>query len=156
MALGSAAGTAMNFLDLFCSTQGRVGRGLYWSCVGIYLLISLLLRGSVSAAAAFTGNEAFVAIAFWAWVGFGIVCYFPMTALLVKRMHDVGRSGYWVAFHHGMLLALLLLFTSLARQAGGSLLWASLLLLVCSVGVLVVFVFSLLASDGSNEYGLSA
>jgi uncharacterized membrane protein YhaH (DUF805 family) len=146
----------MNLLDLFCSTQGRVGRGLYWSCIGVYFLISLLLRGSVSAVAAFTGNEAFVAIAFWAWVGFGIVSYFPLTALLVKRMHDVGRSGYWVAFHHGTLVALMLLITAAARQSGGSMLWAVLLLLVCGLGELVVFVFSLLGSDGSNEYGMSA
>jgi uncharacterized membrane protein YhaH (DUF805 family) len=147
----------MDFLNLFCSTRGRVGRGLYWSCFGIWLLVSALLRGSVSLVAAFTGNEAFVAIAFWAWVGFGIVTYFPMTALLVKRMHDIGRSGYWVAFQHGLLASLLLMLTAIARQAGGSLLGAALLLLLCSLGSLVVFVFSLLAGDdGSNEYGLSA
>jgi uncharacterized membrane protein YhaH (DUF805 family) len=53
------------------------------------------LRGSVSLVAAFTGDERVVAIAFWAWVAFGVVTYFPMTALLVKRLHDTGRSGAW-------------------------------------------------------------
>jgi len=147
----------MDFLNLFCSTQGRVGRGFYWSCVGVYLLISALLRGSVSVVSAFTSNEALVAVAFWAWVGFGIVSYFPLTALLVKRMHDVGRSGYWVAFNHGMLASLLLMLTAIARQAGGSMLGAVLLMLLCGLGSLAVFVFSVLAGDdGSNEYGVPA
>ena len=147
----------MNFVELLCSTQGRVGRGLYWSCVGIYLLVSMLLRGTVSAVAAWSGDETTVAIAFWAWVGFSIVSYFPLTALLVKRLHDVGRSGAWSAFQHVFMLSMLMMLSSLARMAGGSILLWTLLLFLCALGVLVVFVFTLQAGeDGSNHYGVAA
>lgn len=146
----------MNLVTLFCSTQGRVGRGLYWGCFGAWLLVDLLLRGSVSVVAAFTGDERVVAIAFWAWVGFGVVTYFPLTALLVKRLHDTGRSGAWTAFQHLMLFSLLMLVASVARMAAGSLLLWSLLILVCAIGSLVVFVFTLApGDDGSNSYGLA-
>jgi uncharacterized membrane protein YhaH (DUF805 family) len=146
----------MNFVTLFCSTQGRVGRGLYWACFGIWLLIDIMLRGSVSVVAAFTGDERIVAIAFWAWVGFGVVTYFPLTALLVKRLHDTGRSGAWTAFQHLMVLSLLMLVASVARMAAGSLLLWSLVMFVCAIGTLVVFVFTLFpGEDGSNPYGLT-
>jgi uncharacterized membrane protein YhaH (DUF805 family) len=146
----------MNLLHLFCSTQGRVGRGLYWSMFGLWLLIDVLLRGSVSVVAAFTGDERFVAIAFWAWVGFGIATYFPMTALLIKRLHDVGRSGVWTVFQHLFLLSALMMLTALARMSGGSILLWMLIALGCLLGMLVVFVFSLLGSDGMNEYGVAS
>jgi uncharacterized membrane protein YhaH (DUF805 family) len=147
----------MNLVELFCSTQGRVGRGLYWSCVGIWFLVSAALRGAVSALSAFTGDERIVAVAFWAWVGFGIVTYFPMTALLVKRLHDTGRSGAWSAFQHLMLFSLLMLVASAARMQPGSLLLWMLLVFLCSLGMLVVFVFTLMAGeDGSNSYGFTS
>jgi uncharacterized membrane protein YhaH (DUF805 family) len=146
----------MNLVTLFCSTQGRVGRGLYWACFGIWLLVDLLLRGSVSVVAAFTGDERVVAIAFWAWVGFGVVTYFPLTALLVKRLHDTGRSGAWTVFQHLTLFSLLMLVASVARMAVGSLLLWSLLILLCAIGSLVVFVFTLVpGDDGSNSYGMA-
>ena len=147
----------MNLLHLFCSTQGRVGRGLYWSIFGLWLLVSFALRGSVSAVASFSGNEQLVAIFFWAWVGFGIVTYFPMTALLVKRLHDVGRSGLWTLFQHLFLLALMMMLAALARMSGGSIFAWLMVLLVCGLGMFVVFVFTLLGSeDGSNEFGMSS
>jgi uncharacterized membrane protein YhaH (DUF805 family) len=146
----------MNIVELLCSTQGRVGRALYWSCFGIWFLIDVLLRGTVSAVASWTGNEVTVAIAFWAWIGFSIVTYFPMTALLVKRLHDTGRSGYWTIFQHGMLLSGLLALSSLARMAAGSAIGWGLAFLLCALGGFVVFIFTLLSSDGMNEYGLSA
>ena len=146
----------MNPIELFCSTQGRVGRGLYWSCFGLWLLVDVALRGSVSVVSAFTGDERIVAIAFWAWVAFGIVTYFPMTALLVKRLHDTGRSGAWTVFQHLFLFSLLMLVLSAARMAAGSLLLWALVLFLCSLGVLVVLVFSLMAGDdGSNSYGMA-
>ena len=147
----------MNFVELFCSTQGRVGRGLYWSCFGIWLLIDILLRASVNAVSAFTSDERLIAIPFWIWVGFGIASYFPMTALLVKRLHDTGRSGWWTAFQHLFLCGLFMFFISLARMAVGSILLWVLLLLVCALGMLVVLVFTLLDGDEgvSNPYGMA-
>lgn len=145
----------MDLVNLFCSTQGRVGRGTYWAIVGIWFLIDLLLRGGVSAVARWSGDEQVVALFFWAWAGFSVATYFPMVALSVKRLHDTGRSGYWTVFQHGFLLSLLLMVTAVVNQALGSMLVWIVTLLVCSLGLLIVFVFTLLPSDDSNEYGVA-
>ena len=105
----------MNFVELFCSTQGRVGRGLYWSCFGAWLVIDILLRASVNVVSAITSNENIIAIPFWTWVLFGVATYLPMTALLVKRLHDTGRSGWWTAFQHLFLCSVFMMFISMAR-----------------------------------------
>lgn len=144
----------MNFVELFGSTQGRVGRGAYWSCIGIWFLIDLLLRGSLSAAAHWSSDEKFVALFFWAWMVFSVGTYFPLTALLIKRLHDVGHSGLWTLFQHGFLFALLCLVASMARMSARSMLLWIVLLLACAVGLLVVFVFTLMSGDdGRNDYG---
>jgi len=146
----------MNLVELFCSTQGRVGRGLYWSCIGIWALVSALLRGVVSLVASSSGDERMVAIAFWAWVGFSIVSFFPLLAIRIKRLHDTGRSGAWIVFQLGTLVSLLMLVASAARMSGGSLLWWLLMLFLFALGDLVVFVFTLVpGDDGSNEYGFA-
>jgi hypothetical protein len=41
-------------------------------------------------------------------------------------------------------------------MSGGSILLWALLVLGCSLGMLVVLVFSLLGSDGMNEYGVAS
>ena len=139
----------MNPVHLFFSTQGRVGRGTYWAIVGIWFLIDLLLRGGVSAAANWSGNEKVVAVFYWAFVLFSIVSYFPMSALLVKRLHDSGRSGWWLVCQHVAALSMLLMVVAFTKMAMGWLLFLSLLLLPCGLGMLVVFVFSLLPGDGT-------
>ena len=144
----------MNLVELFGSTQGRVGRGVYWSCIGIWILIDVLLRGALSAAAHWSGDEKIVAVFFWMWMLFSVSAYFPLTALLVKRLHDVGRSGLWTLFQHGFLVSLLFMVMSVARMSAGSMLVWILLLLACSIGLLVVFVFTVLpGEDGRNDYG---
>jgi uncharacterized membrane protein YhaH (DUF805 family) len=146
----------MNPLHLFFSTQGRVARGTYWSVVGIWFLISLLFRGGVSAAANWSGNEQVVAVFFWASVLFSLVSYFPMAALLVKRLHDSGRSGWWLLFQHIATLSVMLMVVAFTKMASGALLFLALITLPCGLGMLVVFVFSLWPSDdGQNEYGFA-
>jgi uncharacterized membrane protein YhaH (DUF805 family) len=139
----------MNPVHLFFSLQGRVGRGTYWALVGLWFLIDLLLRGSVSLAASFSGDEKVVAVFYWAFVLFSIVSYFPMAALLVKRLHDTGRSGWWLVFQHVATISMLLMVVAFTKMAMGSLMLLSLLLLPCGLGMLVVLVFTLLPSDGN-------
>jgi uncharacterized membrane protein YhaH (DUF805 family) len=140
----------MNPVQLFFSTQGRVGRGTYWAIVGIWVLINLLLRGSVSLAASFSGDEKVVAVFYWAFVLFSIASYFPMAALLVKRLHDTGRSGWWLLFQHVGTISMMLMVVAFTKLAMGSLMLLWLLLMLCGLGMFVVFVFSLLPSDGNT------
>jgi uncharacterized membrane protein YhaH (DUF805 family) len=145
----------MNPVQLFFSLQGRVGRGTYWSIFGVWFLVSLLLRGAVTAATNWSGNEVVVALFYWASVAYSFGSYFPMSALLVKRLHDSGRSGWWLAFQHVFMVSLMLMLVAFTRMAGGSMLLLTLVMLVCGLGMLIVFIFSLLPSDGMNEHGFA-
>ena len=144
----------MNPVHLFFSTQGRVGRGTYWSIVGVWFLISLLLRGGVSAATNWSGNEVVVALFYWAAMLYSIASYFPMSALLVKRLHDSGRSGWWMVFQHTFMLSLVLMVVAFTKVAMGSMMFLTVMMMLCSLGMLIVLIFSLLPSDGQNEYGI--
>ena len=157
-ALGSAIflRIAMNPVHLFFSLQGRVRRGTYWAIVGIWFAIDLLLRGSVSAAANWSGNETVVAVFYWAFLLFSIVSYFPMAAVLVKRLHDSGRTGWWLLSQHVATVLTIMMVIAFTKMKAGTLLFVALMSLPCGLGMLVVFVFSLWPSDdGQNEYGVA-
>lgn len=142
----------MNLVQLFFTTQGRVGRGKYWSIIGIWLLLDLLFRGGVSAAANWSGDEVVVAIFYWTFLVFSVASYFPITAVAVKRLHDAGYSGYWMMFQHGFLLSGVLMLVSISNMALGSMLFLAIIALLCGLGMLVALVLTLLPSEGANEH----
>jgi uncharacterized membrane protein YhaH (DUF805 family) len=155
----------MKLVHLFFSTQGRVNRRTYWSIVGIWFAITLLLSGSVKLAASLIGNEVVVAVFFWAAVVFYIASYFPMAALKVKRLHDSGRTGWWLLFQHGLIAlgAMTVSFfghvqTSNMNPDGlaGKLIFMVVMWFVCWLGMLLLFVLTLWpGEDGKNEYGFN-
>lgn len=55
---------------------------------------------------------------------FFIASFIPMLALRVRRLHDISKSGWWIFLG-----------------------------LVPYVGEFVLFIFSVMGSDGENEYG---
>ncbi|HEX5756406.1 MAG TPA: DUF805 domain-containing protein [Arenimonas sp.] len=145
----------MNWVDLFFTPRGRVGRGLFWAIFGAWLGIDLLLRGGISAAARWSGNEVFVALLFWGWLSFTCITYFPMLALGIKRLHDIGRSGWWMALPVGTSAAAVLMMIALFRQQLGSALVLLPLTLLLGAGSLVTLVFWLLPGDDDNAHGVA-
>jgi len=142
----------MDLVQLFFTTQGRVGRGKYWAIIGIWLLLDLLFRGGVGAAANWSGDEVVVAIFYWSFLVFSVASYFPITAVAVKRLHDAGYSGYWMMFQHGFILSLVLMLVAVSKMALGSMLFLSIILLLCGLGMLVALILTLLPSTGTNEH----
>lgn len=55
---------------------------------------------------------------------FGAISFIPIVALRVRRLHDIGKSGWWI-------------FLGLVPYIGG----------------FILFLFSVIGSDGENEYG---
>jgi uncharacterized membrane protein YhaH (DUF805 family) len=84
----------MEFGYLFTSLEGRIGRKLYW--LGVVLLVALAV--AVMVLIVFAG-VALVGTVF-SFVTFVIELAFlyPASALLVKRLHDRNRPGYFAAF----------------------------------------------------------
>jgi uncharacterized membrane protein YhaH (DUF805 family) len=101
--------------------SGRARRAEYWVFGLVNIVISLVLSGVDMATGTLdleTGIGAFSGI-------FSLVILLPSIAVTVRRLHDTGRSAWW----------LLLVFIPL-------------------IGVLVMLVFMLLGSeDGDNQYG---
>jgi uncharacterized membrane protein YhaH (DUF805 family) len=88
---------------IFVSARGRIGRGDFWT--------AWLLLFVVSAASKMLGG---------AGVLVGILASYPQVCLLVKRLHDHGRSGWWTAALIGVFFA-----AAAASEVSRALDWAA-------------------------------
>ncbi len=146
----------MDWVSLFFSPRGRVGRRTFWIIMTSSVLLDLALRGGISAAARWSGNEVVVALFFWAWMVFSVASYFPLIAISIKRLHDTGRSGYWMALPIGATASGLLIVRALFRQDWAQLLAAGLLCAGLSLASLILLYFwGQAGDDGRNDYGVA-
>lgn len=144
----------MNLTELFFTPRGRVARSKYWIIFVIWFVLDAMLRGAMGLASLWSGNEVVVAVFFWLWVSFSLASSFPMIALSIKRLHDSGRSGYWMLAPIGCQVSVLMMLLSFLNGNFGSSLMFILLLLVLGLLSLVVLIFLLMAGeDGGNSYG---
>lgn len=145
----------MNLVDRFFTPRGRVPRSTFWTVFLVWIVIDIVLRGAMSLVSLWSGNEVLVAIFFWAWLVYSISSYFPMIAMSIKRLHDTGRSGYWMLVPIGCQLSVLMMVLAFFRSAFATGLMFGLLAMALSLASLIVFIFFVLAGDElSNEYGL--
>lgn len=113
-------------LRQYATFSGRARRSEYWwwalASGAAITLAGLMDRAlGTTLADSTAGSVGWVAVAVW------LVLLVPSLAVLFRRLHDTGRSGWW---------------------------W--LMSLLCLVGAMVVLIFCLLDSEpGSNEYGPS-
>ena len=113
----------------YATFQGRASRSEYWFfyLFNILLEIGLLIVGLILGAIVGDGTGALagMGIAYVLLCIYGLIALIPSISVFVRRMHDIGRSGWWY--------------------------W---LALVPLVGVIVLLVFLLTGSDrGDNQYG---
>lgn len=66
--------------QLLCSLNGRIGRWTYWDATLFFVLVGFLL---------FT-------VHWLLWAFWSIVTFWPSFAVMVKRWHDRGKSGWWM------------------------------------------------------------
>lgn len=66
---------------------GRASRTEYWlwtlAMIGIYLLLTVVVAAA---------DSSILALALVAWV---VIVFIPTLSIFVRRLHDVGRSGWW-------------------------------------------------------------
>lgn len=116
------------YLDVFrkyAVFEGRARRSEYWYftlmnfiIALVFFLIVLIITGSTES------TELFI-IGYSIFVLYALVCFVPSLALIVRRLHDVGKSGWFI-------------FIGLIPIIGS--IW--LLVLYCTEG-----------DSGPNEYG---
>jgi uncharacterized membrane protein YhaH (DUF805 family) len=111
-------------LKKYAVFNGRARRSEYWYfALGNFIIIfplTLIITAIGDGGAETIANA--LAIVYLLYI---LAIFLPSLAVNVRRLHDTGRSGWWVLFK-----------------------------LVPFVGVLVVFIFEVLDSDpGDNRYG---
>ena len=105
----------------YSTLQGRATRSDYWWFLLYQWLVYVVLAFVCVFASDFFKSEYF----FTPLIIFVLLNIIPNFTILVRRLHDSSKSGYW-----------LLLF-----------------LLLPALCFLVIFIFTLLPSDGDNKYG---
>ncbi|MET7942578.1 DUF805 domain-containing protein [Streptomyces sp. NPDC005302] len=104
-------------LKKYASFQGRARRSEYWMFALFNVVIALVLLGLAAA----TKSTVFYVL----YIAYILAVILPSLGVLVRRLHDTGRSGGWF-------------FISFVPFVGG----------------LVLFIFTVLEGNpGPNEYG---
>jgi uncharacterized membrane protein YhaH (DUF805 family) len=125
----SFAEAVKSFWSRYTMFKGRSRRSEYWF-IQLFLIITNLAAAAIDLALMGGDVDRFIAnggggILGLIWI---LVTILPALAVLVRRLHDTGRSGWW-----------------------------ALIGLVPLVGGVVLFVFSVLDSTaGENQYGAPA
>ena len=118
-----------SFWSNYATFKGRARRSEYWF-IQLFLIITNVAVGAIDLALMNGDVDRFIAnggggIVGLVWI---LVTIVPALAVLVRRLHDTGKSGWWV----------LMGFVPFA-------------------GAIVLFVFTVLDSTpGENKYGPSA
>lgn len=131
-------------LKKYAEFEGRSRRKEYWMYVLLLIAIGVVI-GTVEGIVGLTGM---------------VGPYGPITALFllgtlvpslavgVRRLHDTGRSGWWLLIGYGPFLL------SLVLTMAGSLQLAMILSVLALVGFVALLVFMVMeGTRGSNQYG---
>lgn len=142
-----------NFVDTvtnhFMDFNGRVGRAQFWWYVAVSFAVSIVANivGSVIPLVATV---------------VGLALLLPNLGMLVRRLHDVGKPGIWVAILAVPLVLTIVMGIIAALGAGLGMLWmlalfaglAGLIWLVMIAGLIVMIYFCAQPGQAeSNTYG---
>lgn len=146
-------------LKKYASFNGRARRSEFWFFQliqgGVYFLFSVVTLILSYMATMFPHNWFEMIIGIWALVYFFyiLITFLPAWAVTVRRLHDVGISGWWVPVIPFFSTGTIVVMTQVRNEEILGLLF--LILLVFS-GVIGIYIFIRLVSDGEvdpNRYG---
>jgi uncharacterized membrane protein YhaH (DUF805 family) len=84
------------FWQFYFSLNGRISRSQYWlRFVVPYIVIYFMLE--IIGAIAGPGSNLYIAISITIFI-FSLAMFWPSIAILVKRIHDRNKSGWWALF----------------------------------------------------------
>ena len=144
----------MDFVRLFTSPDGRIGRAAYWIGWLIILVVEVVLR--LALGVPFTATPADTLTVRGLSFIIDAVLLYPSTMVMVKRLHDRGYSG-WVI---GWLLVpyIVIMVTNLLGMSGDpeQMGVVEALLLFATTIIMIAFMIELgfrRGSAGDNEFG---
>lgn len=130
-------------LRKYADFAGRARRKEYWS----FMVLAAVLFAAVY------GIEGLLKLRGAAGYGpltivFQLAILLPTLGVGARRLHDIGRSGYWLLAGYGPFAA------SAALALAGLARWEYFLSLAAGIGFLILLVFSVMEGNrGPNRYG---
>lgn len=133
-----------SFFSIF-GFKGRIGRARYWLLTGVYFLALIVGAVALAVTGAIIDARAGETITL-VMVPIGIIFILGMTIAIagagVRRLHDRGKTGFWLALYYGVPLWT----TNHARFNV-----AGLVFLVIGLGVFVWAIIDLGVLPGDSE-----
>ena len=150
---GVRKGNFVQGLKEYANVRGRASREEFWwftlFLFGMFFLINIVFLVGFAVVSALGDAGAVASFYVVALQGLILVTALLLLAVTIRRLHDTGRSGWWV-------LVILVSFVGQISWPLGLVpawLWG-LVILVSFVGWVPLLIFLLLPSDpGPNEYG---
>ena len=145
----------------YVNFSGRARRSEYWYFILVSLIIMLALRAVDIMSFGVERIGLFSMI-------FGLFIFLPQAAVMVRRLHDTGRSGMWVLWYYvlGIIWAVLMSVIAApaiqtAVQQGTEVKLSVPVLLFVGIGALVFLVWAVVflvwfcigGDKGENKYG---
>ncbi len=147
-----------HWTKLFFSTKGRISRKQWWIgyvilfAVGLaYTALEMLINGEFD-----PHDKSTARLATWRYLAYSLLVLWPWLALYARRLHDLGRTGWW-----GALLLIPSYFYIFFELAGitdtshqtGLLSVVLMLLIYLPVPVEGLWLGGVKGERGANQYG---
>ncbi len=107
----------------YATFSGRATRSEYWWFALFASIVAVLYYALYGYSFIYGSGSGYIFVSVIYGI-FSLVSILPSLALMVRRLHDIGKSGWWI-----------------------------LIGLVPFIGGIVLLIFSLMESTGDNEYG---
>lgn len=143
-------------INKYATFSGRAPRSEFWWFALFNAIVSICAQAAFFGIGLGLGGVKGAALATNICSALVFLLFFiPSLAVAVRRLHDTGRSGWWIMLVYGPMLLLVVLLVLLMLTRNEIL---AILLLVnyalLLVGCIWLLVLSLLDSDEENKYGL--
>ncbi len=121
----------ISFWKNYANFKGRTPRRGFWMAQ-LWLALIYIAFGLISAIILAVGSQSLESVLILLFIVYGIMFLFllatfiPSLAILVRRLHDTGRTAHWLWLTFGPAIAQVVLYVILIFQVVGSLSTASL------------------------------
>ena len=144
----------MSVAHLFLGFDGRISRSPFW--LGLLFVIAIEIAVTLALGVPFFPKELSPLPVRLKDFAIQLILLYPITAIMVKRLHDRDYPGIYAAWVVGLML--LVLFTDLAGVTGDpeNLTWLDYLLGVLTLVVGLAFLIDLgcrRGTPGDNRFG---
>ena len=142
----------IDVLKKYAVFKGRASRKEYWMFVLFNLIVMILLSLVLS----FLGTPKMIKSIISNIYSLAILV--PSYSVIIRRLHDIGKSGWWILLNIGGVLllipAMILTMIFSFSQSNNGLITASIFGLLGFACIITSFIFAITKSQpGTNKYG---